>query len=174
MNKLYKTTKIYEKICRDCLVIYWVPVLLYTTEIIVREVLRTYSATVLGEFADYALSSRIEEGIVDLRRILVCVGLSVILPLLFSLLGEVTMFRASLSHGCMILERFLGKTFEAAGSIRGSEAQYRLEDDQIQLGITWVNLMMWGISLPFVVTYLLYWSIRTLGWFTAVVCGICR
>lgn len=173
MNKLYKTTKIYEKICRDCLVIYWVPVLLYTTEIIVREVLRTYSATVLGEFADYALSSRIEEGIVDLRRILVCVGLSVILPLLFSLLGEVTMFRASLSHGCMILERFLGKTFEAAGSIRGSEAQYRLEDDQIQLGITWVNLMMWGISLPFVVTYLLYWSIRTLGWFTAVVCGIC-
>lgn len=173
MNKLDKTTKIYRKICRDCLAIYLVPVLFYTAQIVVGEVLRTYSATVLGEFADYALAGHIQGGIAELRRILVCVGLSVALPLLFSLLGEVTMFKASLSHGCVILERFLGKTFEAATGIRGSEAQYRLEDDQIQLGITWVNLMMWGISLPFVAAYLLYWSIRTLGWFTAVVFGVC-
>ena len=52
MNKLDKTTKIYRKICRDCLAIYLVPVLFYTAQIVVGEVLRTYSATVLGEFAD--------------------------------------------------------------------------------------------------------------------------
>ena len=80
-----------------------------------------------------------EEGMADLRRILVSVGLSIVLPLLFSVLGEVTMFKASLGHSCRILERFLGKTYEAAGSIRGSEAQYRLEDDQTELGITWVQ-----------------------------------
>ena len=161
------------RICRDCLVMYWIPVLFYAAELVVGEVLHTYSATVLGGFADYALGGSMEEGMADLRRILVSVGLSIVLPLLFSVLGEVTMFKASLGHSCRILERFLGKTFEAAGNIRGSEAQYRLEDDQTQLGITWVNLMMWGISLPIVATYLLYWSIHTLGWFTAVVFGVC-
>ncbi len=165
--------KIYGKICRDCLVMYWVPVLFYAAELVAGQVLHTYSATVLGRFADFALGSSMAEGIADLRRILVSVGLSIVLPLLFSVLGEVTMFKASLGHGCLILERFLGKTFQAAGSIRGSEAQYRLEDDQIQLGITWVNLMMWGISLPFVAAYLLYWSVRSLGWFAAVVFGVC-
>ncbi len=165
--------KIYAKICGDCLLMYWIPVLFYGTEVAVREVLHTYSATVLGGFADYALGGSMEEGIADLRRILISVSLSIVLPLLFSVLGEVTMFKASLGHSCRILERFLGKTYEAAGSIRGSEAQYRLEDDQTELGITWVNLMMWGISLPFVAAYLLYWSIRTLGWFTAVVFCVC-
>ena len=168
MNDKSYDKKDLTRICRDCLAMYWIPVLLYAAESVAREVLQTYSATVLGGFADYALGGSMEEGMADLRRILVSVGLSIVLPLLFSVLGEVTMFKASLGHSCRILERFLGKTFEAAGNIRGSEAQYRLEDDQIQLGNTWVNLMVWGISLPLVAAYLLYWSIRTLGWLSLI------
>ena len=83
MNEKSYDKKDLTRICRDCLAMYWIPVLLYAAESVAREVLQTYSATVLGGFADYALGGSMEEGMADLRRILVSVGLSIVLPLLF-------------------------------------------------------------------------------------------
>lgn len=50
MNEKSYDKKDLTRICRDCLAMYWIPVLLYAAESVAREVLQTYSATVLGGF----------------------------------------------------------------------------------------------------------------------------
>ena len=59
--------------------------------------------------------------------------------------------RASLNHERAVLNRYLNKTYAAARSdCVGSDAQFRLEEDQTQLGIYWNTTGMYLACVPIV------------------------
>ncbi|MFQ9463998.1 MAG: hypothetical protein ACLR09_03335 [Gallintestinimicrobium sp.] len=100
-------------------------------------------------------------------------AISVTLPLACSTMGELLMFRASLNHERAVLNRYLNKTYAAAVGLRGSDAQFRLEEDQTQLGIYWNTTGMYLVSVPIVVIYLLWQMVPVMGWFTLFVAAVC-
>lgn len=168
-----RKNRIYRQIAADCTKAYWSSILFYTLQLIVSQIAVAYSAKMLGVFSNYILNRQIEAGLGCLWQILICVAISVTLPLACSTLGEMLMFRASLNHERTVLNRYLHKTYAAAAGLRGSDAQFRLEEDQIQLGVCWNGIGMYLIAVPVVVIYLLWQMVPVLGWFTLFVAAVC-
>lgn len=169
---MYKN-RIYRQIAADCTKAYWSSILFYALQLIVSQVAVAYSARMLGVFSADILNNEMQKGLGCLWQILICVAISVTLPLVCSTLGELLMFRASLNHERAVLNRYLNKTYAAAVGLRGSDAQFRLEEDQIQLGGYWNTTGMYLISVPIVVTYLLWQMVPVMGWFTLFVAAVC-
>lgn len=161
---MYKN-RIYRQIAADCTKAYWSSILFYALQLIVSQVAVAYSARMLGVFSAYILNNEIQKGLGCLWQILICVAISVTLPLACSTMGELLMFRASLNHERAVLNRYLNKTYAAAVGLRGSDAQFRLEEDQTQLGIYWNTTGMYLVSVPIVVIYLLWQMVPVMGWF---------
>lgn len=169
---MYKN-RIYRQIAADCTKAYWSSILFYALQLIVSQVAVAYSARMLGVFSAYILNNEIQKGLGCLWQILICVAISVTLPLACSTMGELLMFRASLNHERAVLNRYLNKTYAAAVGLRGSDAQFRLEEDQTQLGIYWNTTGMYLVSVPIVVIYLLWQMVPVMGWFTLFVAAVC-
>ena len=169
---MYKN-RIYRQIAADCTKAYWSSILFYALQLIVSQVAVAYSARMLGVFSAYTLNNEIQKGLGCLWQILICVAISVTLPLACSTMGELLMFRASLNHERAVLNRYLNKTYAAAVGLRGSDAQFRLEEDQTQLGIYWNTTGMYLVSVPIVVIYLLWQMVPVMGWFTLFVAAVC-
>ena len=169
---MYKN-RIYRQIAADCTKAYWSSILFYALQLIVSQVAVAYSARMLGVFSAYILNNEIQKGLGCLWQILICVAISVTLPLACSTMGELLMFRASLNHERAVLNRYLNKTYAAAVGLRGSDAQFRLEEDQTQLGIYWNTTGMYLVSVPIVVIYLLWQMVPVMGWFTLFVEAVC-
>ncbi len=169
---MYKN-RIYRQIAADCTKAYWSSILFYALQLIVSQVAVAYSARMLGVFSADILNNEMQKGLGCLWQILICVAISVTLPLVCSTLGELLMFRASLNHERAVLNRYLNKIYAAAVGLRGSDAQFRLEEDQIQLGGYWNTTGMYLISVPIVVTYLLWQMVPVMGWFTLFVAAVC-
>lgn len=169
---MYKN-RIYRQIAADCTKAYWSSILFYALQLIVSQVAVAYSARMLGVFSADILNNEMQKGLGCLWQILICVAISVTLPLACSTMGELLMFRASLNHERAVLNRYLNKTYAAAVGLRGSDAQFRLEEDQIQLGGYWNTTGMYLISVPIVVTYLLWQMVPVMGWFTLFVAAVC-
>ena len=169
---MYKN-RIYRQIAADCTKAYWSSILFYALQLIVSQVAVAYSARMLGVFSAYILNNEIQKGLGCLWQILICVAISVTLPLACSPMGELLMFRASLNHERAVLNRYLNKTYAAAVGLRGSDAQFRLEEDQTQLGIYWNTTGMYLVSVPIVVIYLLWQMVPVMGWFTLFVAAVC-
>lgn len=94
---MYKN-RIYRQIAADCTKAYWSSILFYALQLIVSQVAVAYSARMLGVFSAYILNNEIQKGLGCLWQILICVAISVTLPLACSTMGELLMFRASLNH----------------------------------------------------------------------------
>lgn len=164
------------KLCRavrwDCFKSFFTSIFLYAFGSLTEQFIMIYSAFVLGEFVNLIMDGNAQFGMEHLKVIAVCVGISVVIPVLLTTAGEISMFGASVSLSRKVLERYLQKDCEAAHRINESEIQYRLEDDVIGLGCSWVEMGQAAILLPLVTAYLLYHSFSISVWFTVVVFGI--
>ena len=110
---MYKN-RIYRQIAADCTKAYWSSILFYALQLIVSQVAVAYSARMLGVFSADILNNEMQKGLGCLWQILICVAISVTLPLVCSTLGELLMFRASLNHERAVLNRYLNKIYAAA------------------------------------------------------------
>lgn len=161
--------KLYWIVWRDCFKSYFVPVILYTLSVLVGELVLIYSASIIGIFTNFVMQGNFQYGIENLSKIIACIGISIIVPILLSTAGEISMFASSLNYGHVIIKRFLGKTYESVCNINEGEVQYRLEDDSIELGNIWTNMWIKGISLPVIIAYLLFSSLPISPWFTCII-----
>ncbi len=108
-------------------------VCIYVLQETLFAILSVYISTQLGDFLNrviYLESAGVED---NLWTIALCVFVGVVVLPGMSFWGETTMLRNSLIHDRLILGRFLRKTFGNAMKIDESEAQYRLENDAIDL-----------------------------------------
>lgn len=123
----------------------------------------------MGGASDTILQQNISLGAEYLKKLILCISVLIVMPGCLSLCGEILMTKASLWHGRVVLDRYFNKSYDSVQKIKKSEAQYRLEDDQTELGIVWVRLLTKCIALPVIVSFFLYRSIRILGWYTLIV-----
>lgn len=161
-----------KKILYDCMKVYFAAVMFYAFKECAVQISTILAGELLGSASDTILQKNIHLGMEYFKELVLCVLILIVLPSCLSVVGEMLMTKASLWHGRVVLDRFFNKSYDSVCKIEKSEAQYRLEDDQIELGITWTNLLTNGIALPVILSFFLYRSIRILGWYTLIVIAV--
>lgn len=169
MGSCKKMKKDKKKILYDCMRVYLAAIIFYAFKECAVEISTIIVGELLGGASDTILQKNIYLGVEYLKQLILCVSILIILPSCLSLSGEILMTKASLWHGRVVLERYFNKSYDSVQKIKKSEAQYRLEDDQTELGIVWVSLLMRCIALPVILSFFLYRSIRIVGWYTLIV-----
>ncbi len=144
----------------------------YTAGELAGSLLGVYTAGILGSFADAVLKLDLAEGMKNFWVLLLCVAINLAVIPLIGMIGELSMFRNSLRHDRYIMGRFLDKNCESVLSMEPGEAQYRLEDDPIDLRCDWVDLAEHAVVIPITLAYLLYCSLRISVLFTALTLGV--
>ena len=153
----------------DCLILYFFPIMFYVIQIITSQILLSYSTNILGEFSNYVLYGGNEK--FYFKEIACIVGASIVIPLVFSTLGEIFLFKKSLLHEQMLLKRYLSKKMDVISNIHEYEIQNRLENDQVELGIKWCIVGSRIIACIIVIPYLMYQTIIIVRIFAiAIVC----
>lgn len=149
--------------------VYFAAVIFYAFKECTVEISTIIVGELLGGASDTILQQNISLGAEYLKKLILCISVLIVMPGCLSLCGEILMTKASLWHGRVVLDRYFNKSYDSVQKIKKSEAQYRLEDDQTELGIVWVRLLTKCIALPVIVSFFLYRSIRILGWYTLIV-----
>lgn len=139
---------------------------------LISGLLTTYTAAVLGEFADTVLTLDLTAGREMLLRLLLCIlQLAVVLPVL-SAAPELMMFSASLRHERMVFRRFLNKKYSAFRSMEEGDLTYLVSEESNQMRIYWTFIVRYLIALPFLTIYLFYCAFRVSVIYTFVVFAI--
>ncbi len=161
-----------KQMMRDCGKAMNLTAVTYGITELLTGLLTTYTATVLGEFADAVLTMNLTVGRDTLLQLLACVLLlAIVLPLL-STLPEMQMFSASLRHERMLFRRFLDKKYSAFRSMDEGDLAYLISSEANEMRITWTYVLQYLIALPFLTAYLLYCALRVSVIFTVIVLAI--
>lgn len=161
--------RLIRKIICDCGKIMWVAVFFYILQSVLNEYISIYTASVLGKLADAVLKLDTSFGVQQFWKIIGCVFLSVILLPVLEMVAEMMMFRKSLAHDQMLLQRFFNKTYTAYSKMGAGEIQFHLDDDACDFRILWVQLVTKAITIPVAMAYLLYYTLSVSILYTAIV-----
>lgn len=148
--------KIKSEVYKDCIVLMWIPMLIYGLGKLLAGILYVLTASVLGEFADAAFALDLALGLENAGILIGCVIATVCLIPLITLWGDDSMFKRALRHDCQVFERFLQKESEKVRSLDTGKQQYQLEDAPNMLRIHWVNIWSQALVLPISWGCLLY------------------
>ncbi len=134
--------------------------------------LSVYISTQLGDFLNRIIYMESAGVGGNLWAIALCVFVGVVVLPGMSFLGEITMLRNSLTHDRLILGRFLRKTYGNAMKMDESEAQYRLEDDAIELRSNYQELIVKCAVIIFAGVFLLWQALPMSPLYTLIVFGV--
>lgn len=164
--------KIKAKIMQDCRRIMLPSVLIYVIQETALSVLAVYIAGRLGVFLDSVIRMNLGEGMENIVALLICVAVGVLLLPFVGFLGETVMLQESLAHDRMVLGHFFNKTYAGAMSIEEGEAQFRLENDSIELRCDWRDIVVKTIVTVLAMFYLLYSALPVSVLYTVIVFGV--
>lgn len=125
--------------------------------------LSIWITTLVAGFMDAILQFDKEAITSGIWKILLGIFVSVFLFPLISYFCNILMLQRALVHDRKVMERFLRKKYDEAMKLSLGEAQSRLENDPNDYRIKWMELMTQYVSLPIVLSYLMYSSL-CLNW----------
>ena len=144
-----------KRIYADCRQAMTPALLLYIFSAGIGGVMSVYTAGLLGEFADAVLEVHVSHGMLYFQKLICCLGISIIVVPLISMLGEVVMFINCLRHDRLVYAHFLDKKYEEAIKIDEGEAEYRLEMDPIELRVYWLMVRENAFSVLVMLLFLI-------------------
>lgn len=142
--------------------------ILNTIETVLTGFLSVYITTLVAGFTDAIMEHNFEVLTSEIFKIILCVFVSVFIFPLTSYVCNMLMLRQALKHDRKIMEIFLRKKFDKAMEMSIGEAQSRIENDPNNYRIEWMEMMTQIVSLPIILSYLLYSTWR-LHWQYALI-----
>lgn len=161
--------KLMRRIICDCEKVMRVVVLFYILQSVLNEYISIYTASVLGSLANAVLKMDISFAMQQFWKVIGCVFLSVVLLPVLETFAEMMMFRKSLRHDQMLLQRFLNKTYTAYYKLNAGDIQFHMDDDACDFRIKWVQLVTKGITVPVALIYLFYQTLSISLLYTMIV-----
>lgn len=158
-----------KKVVKDCAVTIFSSTIFNILDTVMGASLTVYISNTLAKFADAIFAMDMSYGIKHFGILIICVLVSLFILPLLGTIKEFILFDNSLRHDRMIYGRYLNKKFNEAQKFSEGEVQYRLEQDAIDLRCMWLDLLTKCISVPIVLGYLLYHSIKISLPYTGVI-----
>ena len=124
------------------------------------QLLAVYMAVALGHFADAVFSLDRDAGLVNVRELIACLLAALIIVPALGLVSELLHFSNSLKHDRLVFSRYLDKTCTEGTGFAAGEAQYRLEQDPIDLRCDWLAIVRKCVVLALILPYLVYRAAR--------------
>ncbi len=152
-----------KEIKKDCFIAMAPAWLISTWEVALTSVISVWLSTIMAEFCNAILDGNSDNLKAGIWKAIVGILISVFVFPLMSYICNLFMIRRALIHDRKVMGRFIRKTYLSAVKMELGEAQARLEDDPNSYRLEWVEMMTQTTSLPIVLVYLLYNSIR-LDW----------
>ncbi|QSX05751.1 ABC transporter ATP-binding protein [Sedimentibacter sp. zth1] len=149
-----------------------VPLVFNLIEQVIASILTVYTAKVLGSFADSIFTLNIEYGLNNIKKIMICILIYVIVIPFIDLVCKITMLKGALAHDRILYARFLNKEYRNAMKLEAGEVQYRLEDDPIDFRGYWMNIITKYITVPLTFVYVLSNSLKISVYFTMLIFAI--
>lgn len=161
-----------KKIYADCHKAMQIPILFHIFGQCVPQLLTVYTASVLGNFANAVFNHDLSYALSNMWILLLCIGLTVFVLPIISLVGNVFMLKYALLHDRMVFSRFFDKEYSKILELDAGEMQYRLEDDPCSFRIYWVNIICNLVMVPVTFAYLLYNAVQISLLLTLIMLGV--
>lgn len=123
---------------------------------VTSNLLAVYMAVTLGHFADAVFSLDREAGLVNVGELVLCLLAALVIVPALGLASELLHFSSSLKHDRFVLARYLDKTYLEGTGFTAGEAQYRLEQDPIDLRCSWLEIATKCVLLALLLPFLIY------------------
>lgn len=145
-----------KKVYRDCRKTMFPALALGVAGDAAGELLAVYTAAVLGSFADAVFYHDRTVGLADMWELVLCLLAALVVVPALGTARELLHFANSLKHDRAVFSRYLDKTYLEGTKFTAGEAQYRLEQDPIDLRCMWLEVAMKCATLVLVLPYLVY------------------
>lgn len=152
-----------KEIKRDCFKAMAPAWIVNMIEAVLTGLLTVWITTLVAGFTDAILQFNEEALTSGVGKIIFGVFVSVFIFPLISYLCNMMMLKQALKHDRKVMERFIRKKYSDIMKMGVGEAQSRLENDPNNYRIGWMEMMTQFVSLPIVLSYLMYSSL-SLNW----------
>ena len=138
----------------------------------IGELLAVYMAVTLGHFADAVFRLDREAGLENAGELALCLLAALVVVPAFGLVSELLHFSNSLKHDRFVLARYLDKTYLEGTAFTAGEAQYRLEQDPIDLRCTWLEMARKYVVLALLLPYVACLAVRIHALYALLAAGV--
>lgn len=155
-----RKTVIEREILRDCRHCMLPSTLLYIVQETLTGVLSISIADKLGAFFDSVLELNFAGGMSNVFVLVGCVLIGAVGLPFFDFVGECVMLNNSLKHDRVVMRHFLRKKYLNVMQMDEGEAEYRLENDSIELRYCWQEIPVKLVATAAAGGYLLFFALR--------------